>query len=133
MLVVWSNAESLNHTSEYGPFLSTTGVCLFSWNFQIRPVVHSRIVVSARWRRTTDESCTIKWVLILSWIQNYFLLCYAVIEIWYSFLFFFFNDGIISMSHVLLCFTVSLPTEKSWFLRLEYGFQSILSEAGRMF
>ncbi|KAM7375926.1 hypothetical protein PAMP_005687 [Pampus punctatissimus] len=26
---------------------------------QIRPVVHSRIVVSARWRRTTDESCTI--------------------------------------------------------------------------
>ncbi|XP_022606646.1 doublecortin domain-containing protein 2C [Seriola dumerili] len=26
---------------------------------QIRPVVHSRIVASARWRRTTDESCTI--------------------------------------------------------------------------
>nr|XP_046268523.1 doublecortin domain-containing protein 2 isoform X5 [Scatophagus argus] len=26
---------------------------------QIRPVVHSRIVVSARWRKTTDESCTI--------------------------------------------------------------------------
>ncbi|XP_037603322.1 doublecortin domain-containing protein 2 isoform X2 [Sebastes umbrosus] len=26
---------------------------------QIRPVVHSRIVVSARWRRTNDESCTI--------------------------------------------------------------------------
>ncbi|XP_039994183.1 doublecortin domain-containing protein 2 isoform X2 [Xiphias gladius] len=26
---------------------------------QIRPVVHSRIEVSARWRRTTDESCTI--------------------------------------------------------------------------
>uniref|UniRef100_A0A8C4IC98 Si:dkey-25g12.4 n=1 Tax=Dicentrarchus labrax TaxID=13489 RepID=A0A8C4IC98_DICLA len=26
---------------------------------QIRPVVHSRIVVSARWGRTTDESCTI--------------------------------------------------------------------------
>uniref|UniRef100_A0A8D0D1B3 Si:dkey-25g12.4 n=1 Tax=Sander lucioperca TaxID=283035 RepID=A0A8D0D1B3_SANLU len=26
---------------------------------QIQPVVHSRIVVSARWKRTTDESCTI--------------------------------------------------------------------------
>ncbi|XP_053191122.1 doublecortin domain-containing protein 2 [Scomber japonicus] len=26
---------------------------------QIRPVVHSRIVASARWGRTTDESCTI--------------------------------------------------------------------------
>ncbi|XP_040917231.1 doublecortin domain-containing protein 2 [Toxotes jaculatrix] len=26
---------------------------------QIRPVVHSRLVVSARWKRTTDESCTI--------------------------------------------------------------------------
>ncbi|XP_044023326.1 doublecortin domain-containing protein 2 isoform X2 [Siniperca chuatsi] len=26
---------------------------------QIRPVVHSRIVASARWRRTTDETCTI--------------------------------------------------------------------------
>uniref|UniRef100_A0A7N6F9T8 Doublecortin domain-containing protein n=1 Tax=Anabas testudineus TaxID=64144 RepID=A0A7N6F9T8_ANATE len=26
---------------------------------QIRPVVHSRIVVSARWSRTADESCTI--------------------------------------------------------------------------
>ncbi|XP_029981818.1 doublecortin domain-containing protein 2 [Sphaeramia orbicularis] len=26
---------------------------------QIRPVVHSRIVVSARWSRTNDESCTI--------------------------------------------------------------------------
>ncbi|XP_039641199.1 doublecortin domain-containing protein 2 isoform X3 [Perca fluviatilis] len=26
---------------------------------QIRPVVHSRIVVSARWKITTDESCTI--------------------------------------------------------------------------
>uniref|UniRef100_A0A8D3CGX5 Doublecortin domain-containing protein n=1 Tax=Scophthalmus maximus TaxID=52904 RepID=A0A8D3CGX5_SCOMX len=25
----------------------------------IQPVVHSRIVVSARWKRTTDESCTI--------------------------------------------------------------------------
>lgn len=29
-------------------------------NFQIKPVVHSRIVVSARWGKTTDESCTIK-------------------------------------------------------------------------
>ncbi|XP_018539506.1 doublecortin domain-containing protein 2 isoform X2 [Lates calcarifer] len=28
-------------------------------NHQIQPVVHSRIVVSARWSRTTDESCTI--------------------------------------------------------------------------
>ncbi|XP_032356272.1 doublecortin domain-containing protein 2 isoform X2 [Etheostoma spectabile] len=28
-------------------------------NEQIRPVVHSRIVVSARWKRITDESCTI--------------------------------------------------------------------------
>uniref|UniRef100_A0A3Q2W429 Doublecortin domain-containing protein 2-like n=1 Tax=Haplochromis burtoni TaxID=8153 RepID=A0A3Q2W429_HAPBU len=26
---------------------------------QIQPVVHSRIVVSARWKRTADESCTI--------------------------------------------------------------------------
>ncbi|XP_049918802.1 doublecortin domain-containing protein 2 isoform X1 [Epinephelus moara] len=26
---------------------------------QIRPVVHSRILVSARWKRTVDESCTI--------------------------------------------------------------------------
>ncbi|XP_027130417.1 doublecortin domain-containing protein 2 isoform X3 [Larimichthys crocea] len=26
---------------------------------QIQPVVHSKIIVSARWRRTTDESCTI--------------------------------------------------------------------------
>ncbi|XP_026161359.1 doublecortin domain-containing protein 2 [Mastacembelus armatus] len=26
---------------------------------QIRPVVHSRIVVSARWKKTTDETCTI--------------------------------------------------------------------------
>ncbi|XP_067336760.1 doublecortin domain-containing protein 2C [Channa argus] len=32
---------------------------LIKKNELIRPVVHSRIVVSARWRRTTDESCTI--------------------------------------------------------------------------
>lgn len=40
-------------------------------NFQIKPVVHSRILVSARWGKTTDESCTIKWVLILSLIQSH--------------------------------------------------------------
>ncbi|KAK2825997.1 hypothetical protein Q5P01_020211 [Channa striata] len=32
---------------------------LIKKNELIRPVVHSRILVSARWRRTTDESCTI--------------------------------------------------------------------------
>uniref|UniRef100_A0A671YWZ0 Si:dkey-25g12.4 n=1 Tax=Sparus aurata TaxID=8175 RepID=A0A671YWZ0_SPAAU len=28
-------------------------------HFQIQPVVHSKIIVSARWRRAIDESCTI--------------------------------------------------------------------------
>jgi len=32
---------------------------------QIQPVVHSRIIVPARWNRISNESCTIKWALLL--------------------------------------------------------------------
>lgn len=31
---------------------------------QTRPVVHSKIIVLAHWRKHTNEPCTIKWILI---------------------------------------------------------------------
>lgn len=43
------------------------------------------------------------------------------------------NDSKSLVSFLLLCLAVSLPTERSWFRRLESGSQNILFEAGKKF
>uniref|UniRef100_A0A8C4IDN9 Si:dkey-25g12.4 n=1 Tax=Dicentrarchus labrax TaxID=13489 RepID=A0A8C4IDN9_DICLA len=54
--------DDLKHGSVYvaaGNEKTPKNASFLIYHCSIRPVVHSRIVVSARWGRTTDESCTI--------------------------------------------------------------------------
>lgn len=94
---------------------------LFTFPLQIQPVTHTRIVVSARWRKVTDGTCTIKSVLIQKWLQNHSRIeSVCVIQV-----FFFFC--------LMNCSTVSLPTESCWFLQFGSGSQSTLLKAGKVF